>query len=132
MPMWRLEPSEENQVAELQTWIKGSDKLTRKELFAHSSFLSNSTNRPEVDLNNVSGFEVTSDSNSWSLERLDSRPGGPWISWTYPVSMTDDERNRINDLIDIEMYSSLEQQGWIFEKTEYWFYGPLILTEVKQ
>ena len=132
MPIWRLEPGEENRVTELQSWIKGSEKLTRKELFAHSSFLSDSPEKPNIDLDNPNGFEVTSNVANWSMEGLDSRPNGPWITWVFPASMTNEEKNRISGLIDIEMYSALEQDGWIFEKTEYWFYGPLVLTEVRQ
>jgi hypothetical protein len=132
MPVWKIEPKEQNKVAELQSWVKDNVTLTRKELFAYSSFLSDSVETPLIDLFNATGIEITTGTNyNWNLDRLDSRAGGPWVTWIFPDSATQEEKNRIVDLIDVGMYTALEQDGWVFSKTEYWLYGPLQITEVR-
>jgi hypothetical protein len=132
MPVWKIEPKEQNKVAELQFWTKDSTMLTRKELFAYSSFQSDSVEIPLIDLTNDNGIEITAGTNyNWNIDRLDSRAGGPWVTWIFPDSTTQEEKNRISDLIDIGMYTALEQDGWVFSKTEYWLYGPLQITEVR-
>lgn len=132
MPVWKIEPREQNQVAELQHWGKDDKMLTRKELFAYSSFLSDSTEFPLVDLNNSNGTEMTAGTNyNWSIDRLDSRSGGPWITWIFPDTMIQEEKNRISELVDVGMFTALEQDGWVFSKTEYWLYGPLQIIEVR-
>jgi hypothetical protein len=132
MPVWKIEPKEQNKVAELQFWTKDNATLSRKELFAYSSFLSDSPVIPLINLVNPSGIEITTGTDySWNIERLDSRSGGPWVTWVFPDYTTQEERNRISDLIDVGMYTALEQDGWVFSKTEYWLYGPLQITEVR-
>jgi hypothetical protein len=132
MPVWKIEPKEQNKVAELQTWAKDNTTLTRKELFAYSSFLSDSVETPAVDLFNATGIEITAGTSyNWNLERLDARAGGPWVTWIFPDTMIQEEKSRIVDLVDVGMYAALEQDGWVFDKTEYWLYGPLQITEVR-
>jgi hypothetical protein len=132
MPVWKIEPREQNQVTELQHWTKDNETLTRKELFAYSSFLSDSVEFPSVDLFNTNGTEITAGTEySWSIDRLDSRSGGPWVTWIFPDSMIQEEKNRISELVDVGMFTALEQDGWVFSKTEYWLYGPLQITEVR-
>ena len=92
MPIWKLEPKKQNNVVELQFWTRGSDTLSKKELFANASFLSDFPTRPVIDTNNPTGYHATASEYNWNLERLDARPGGPWISWTFPLSISDIEK----------------------------------------
>lgn len=133
MPVWKIEPREQNKVAELQSWIKNDQTLIRKELFAYSSFLSDSDEMPVLDtVVNTNGVEITAGTDyNWNIDRLDSRSGGPWVTWIFPDSVAQEEKDRITQLIDVGMYTALEQDGWVFDKTEYWLYGPLQITEVR-
>lgn len=130
--IWRIEPKESNRVTEIQTWYKGYSKLVRKQQFAYCSFLSDNPEEPAMNLANPTGVELTKGTPyNWNLERLNERPGGPWVTWEFPVDMSKEEQDRISQLIDINMYQGLESNGWVYDGSEYWVYGILNLTKVR-
>ncbi len=132
MSIWRIEPKDQNKVTELQTWYKGYNKLTRKQQFAYCSFLSDNPEEPAMNLNNPQGVELTQGTPyNWSLEQLTERSGGPWVTWEFPPEMSNEEQDRITQLIDLNMYQGLENDGWTYSAAEYWVYGALILTKVR-
>lgn len=105
--------------------------LIRKEDFSYAIFETVSDTPPAVDLENPRGLEVTKGTpDRWDLVSLDPREGGPWVSWIFPDTMDAEERNRITGLLDVGMYTALEQDGWLQDKVEYWFQGPLTLKEI--
>jgi hypothetical protein len=132
MSIWRVEPQNPNKVTEIQNWYKGYSKLVRRQQFAYCSFLSDSPEEPNLPSNVPGGIELTKGTPyNWNLERLDEREGGPWVTWEFPADMSSEEQERITKLIDLDMYTNLEQDGWTHESAEYWVSGPLIITRIR-
>jgi hypothetical protein len=128
MNRWVLEPQFKNKVFEIQYWNKGSTTISRKENFEHSKFICINDTRPAIDFNNPTGLEVTRGTDySWSLLELTVRDGGPWSTWTFPDHLSQTDRDSITALVGIDLYHVLEAEGWAFDRSEYWFHGPLTI-----
>ena len=131
MTIWRLTPQVKNKVSELQIWAKDDQIISRKELFAFAAFECQSDERPEIDLVNASDIELINGTPyAWSLTQLESRLDGPWVSWIFPDTMSAEERAEIQSKLDIGMYTTLEDRGWLHNRIEYWVSGPLALVEI--
>lgn len=131
MSVWQLSPQGENKVFEYQFWSKNGSVLIRKENFAYAMFEHVSDTAPTVNLENPRGLEVTKGTTDrWDLMALDPRDSGPWVSWIFPDTMDASERDRITELLDIGLFVALEQDGWVQDRVEYWFQGPLTLKEI--
>jgi len=50
---------------------------------------------------------------------------GCWEDTDWPENMDDDERERLEELIEEEGFYALEDEGWIQNDTEMWIWGPI-------
>lgn len=133
MPIWKVKPQIENSVHEKQIWTKDSVRIVRKEIFSWAAFECESQEQPNIDLVNSNGIELTTSADyNWDLIELEKRPGGPWVSWEFPDDMSEGERYRVTYMLDSGSFIALEIDGWERESIEYWFYGPLTLTEIRK
>ena len=66
---------------------------------------------------------------SIELEMLDD---GWYSDVIWPDDMSDEERQRLEELYDEEGYSGWEEDGWINYETECWAYGPLNIEKLEK
>ena len=75
-----------------------------------------------VDLNSCFGANV----DSTELQSLDD---GCWREIEWPEDMPEDERERLEALVDEEgTYALEDEEGWILDETEVWVWGPIEIT----
>ncbi len=82
------------------------------------------TSGPDIDLANPDGLEVFATDYDFELDSLDD---GWYGDVEYPEDMSDEERERLEELWDEDGYDGWESEGWTNDDTETWFYGPLSL-----
>lgn len=130
MAIWKLYPQNENQVDHIEKFFRDDQLIERKENFAFASFICESEQRPEIDLVNDNGIEVTKNENcNWDLVELHKRDGGPWVSWTFSDNMDQSARAEIQEMFDSGSYNILIVAGWQRYDNQIWFRGPLVLEE---
>jgi hypothetical protein len=132
MSSWQLSPQYKNKVVEYQHWSRNNVVITRKESFSQGAANCGSHQQPAIDMINPDGLELAYHADyNWEIVELISRDGGPWTTWLFPDVVTDVEKNRLTQLLDLDLYTALENDGWALDLTEYWFYGPLEVKEIK-
>ena len=132
MSSWQLLPQYKNKVIEYQHWSRNGVVIVRKEGFSTATFECVADSMPVIDMINRDGVELAHSTDyKWDLIELVSRDGGPWVSWLFPDSVTEEEKDRLTQLLDIGLYTALEEDGWVLDRTEYWFFGPLTIKEIK-
>lgn len=87
------------------------------------TFYCESDEMPDVDLANPDGYELYG--YDWELDSLDD---GCWVEWNWPADMTEEQQDEIMDAWNEDFSDGLENLGWSNDDTEYWFYGPLLMT----
>jgi len=132
MRTWKILPQYKNKVVEYQHWSRDNVVITRKESFSLASANCDSPQQPVIDMINPDGLELAHHADyQWEIVELISRDGGPWTTWLFPDVVADAERDRLTQLIGLDLYTALESDGWALDRTEYWFYGPLEIKEIK-
>lgn len=129
MATWKLSTVEKKNAVEKQFWTKAGVIITREEGYRWGTFYCESDEQPDVDLDNEDGYYLTNSEYDWELDSLDD---GCWVEWDFPEDMNEEEQERILTLCEEDFIEGLEGDGWINDDTEYWFYGPLELEEVKE
>jgi hypothetical protein len=86
-----------------------------------------------MNLANIDGVELTKGTEySWSLLSLVPKSTGSIANWSFPSQVDNNEQTKIKNLVGIDIYKSLEESGWIFDRSEYWFHDLLILEEIEE
>lgn len=124
MATWTLSTAQKKSAIERQIWYKNGVIMHREEGYRWGTFYCESDTKPEIDLSNPGGFELSYDEYDWELDHLSD---GCWADWEFPEDMSEEEQERIQALWDEDSYQALEDDGWTLQDTEYEFYGPLIL-----
>lgn len=86
---------------------------------------------PDYDVKNEEGAEIYGyyPDEVEELE-LDSTYDGCWMDVEWPEDMPEEERDRLQELIDEEGYfSALEDEGWSQTECEMWLHGPLVIED---
>ena len=56
--------------------------------------------------------------------------GGCWGGPEWPEDMPEEERERLQEVLDEEGSWALEEtEGWYLSETEVWVWGPLVVTD---
>ncbi|WP_353482103.1 hypothetical protein [Haliscomenobacter sp.] len=121
MTVWRLSTHYKKSAVEKQLWYKDGVTISKEEGYRWGTFYCESDEMPDVDLANPDGYELYG--YDWELYSLDD---GCWSDWTFPEDMSSAEREQIEAAWDFS--DGLENLGWSNDDTEYWFHGPLIMT----
>lgn len=124
MTVWMLSPTEKKNIEEKSIWTKGDLTICRIEWYRWGTWKSDTTEKPDIDLDNPDGYEVYGSDYDWEL--IDMYDGVA-AEWEFPDDMDDDERTRIEAIYDEDGYSGLEDDGWDNVDTEIFIYGPLEL-----
>lgn len=126
MATWKISNYHKKNAVERQIWIKDGMTLVYEEGFRWGTWTCESDEKPDVDLNNPDGYDVMFTDYDWELDMLDD---GCWGDIQWPDDMPEDERDRLQELIDEHgIYEALESmEGWVNDETENWIYGPIQL-----
>jgi hypothetical protein len=124
MATWTLSTAHKKSAVERQIWVKDDLTIVREDGYRWGNFYCESETRPDVDLSNPDGYELSYSEYEWELSDLSD---GCWADWEWPDDMPEDERERIETLWSEEWYEGMEGDGWELSETEYIFYGPLTL-----
>jgi hypothetical protein len=88
---------------------------------------------PDMNLENIDGIELTKGTEySWSLLTLVPKASGSVATWLFPSQVNSEEQIKIKNLIGIDIYKSLEESEWVFDRSEYWFNDLLKIEEIKE
>ncbi len=126
MATWVLTTAEKKNVEEIEIWTKDGNTIKRSTGFRWGKVYCESDEKPEIDLENPDGISVFDCGYDFELDSLDD---GCWEEVAYPEDMSEEERERMNELWDEESYDGWEGEGWCQDDSETWFYGPLSLEE---
>jgi hypothetical protein len=63
---------------------------------------------------------------------LDSLDDGCWEDVEYPEDMSEEERERLDELWNDEPHEGWENEGWSLDDAELWFTGPIKLEKVEE
>ena len=124
MATWTLSTAHKKSAIERQIWCKNDIIMCREEGYRWGTFYCESDTRPDIDLSNPGGFDLSYSEYDWELDNLSD---GCWADWEFPDDMSVEEQERIQTLWEENWYEGLEEDGWTLQDTEYEFYGPLIL-----
>ena len=129
MTTWKLSTASKKNAVEKQYWYKEGVNIVREEGYRWGTFYCESDERPDIDLENDEGYNLTNSEYDWELDSLDD---GCWVEWDFPEDMDEEEQERIIALCEEDFIEGLEGDGWINDDTEYLFLGPLELEEITE
>ena len=126
MATWVLKTLDKKSVEETEFWTKDGKTIKRITGFRWGTVYCESDERPDIDLSNPDGLEVFATDYDFELDNLDD---GWYGDVEYPEDMSDEERERMDELWNEDSYDGWEGDGWTNDDTETWFYGPLSLEQ---
>lgn len=138
MANWKVSPYYKKSCEEHEHYTKDGMTIIRQTGYRGADFFveTSDDNPPEFEFDFVPGGDGSKDSinmydcygsNIENVE-LDSMWDGCWEEIVYPDEMDDEERERLEALIEEEgdIYDVLEnQEGWSQSETQAWIWGPI-------
>jgi hypothetical protein len=142
MANWKVSPYYKKSCEEHEHYTKDGMTIIRKTGYRGASFFVETSDdeTPDFEFTFVPGGDGNQDSidmyncigsNIENVE-LDSMWDGCWEDIEWPDDMDEDERDRIQSLIDEsgDIYDVLEnQEGWSQSDTEAWIWGPILIED---
>lgn len=130
MTIWKLSPQYKKSAVEKMFFYKDGKCITIEQGFRWATFSVESDERPLTDeeLKNEDGYELGCIDNDESWE-MNDMSDGCWCD----IEIGNDKTTS-TDLEEFEAawqedwYSGVEELGWSNDDTEYYYYGPLSLT----
>jgi hypothetical protein len=126
MATWILKTLHKKSAVEKQFWYKDDKVIIREEGYRWGEFYCESSEQPEIDLENPDSYNLSESDYDWELTSLDD---GCWADWTFPEDMTEEEQAEIEAAWEEDYFEGMEELGWTNDDTEYLLAGPLELTE---
>jgi hypothetical protein len=129
MATWTLSPQYKKSAVERQYWSKDGKVIIREEGFRWATFYVESDERPlsDQELQNPDGYELGSIDNDESWE-LDNMTDGCWADSEAGRNCTEQDLEEFDEAWEEDSFEGVEALGWYNDETEYWYYGPLELT----
>ncbi len=130
MATWKLSPLYKKSAVEKQFWYKEGKVIIREEGYRWGTFYVESDTRPltNAELKNDDGYQLGCIDNDecWELDNLDD---GCWADSTAGNdNTTDEDIEEFEEAWEEDFFEGAEALGWSNDDTEYWYYGPLELT----
>ena len=129
MATWKLSPQYKKSAVERQFWYKDDKVIIREEGYRWGTFSVESDERPlsDIELKNEDGYELSCIDNDecWELWDLTD---GCWADSEAGRNCTEEDLEEFNTAWDEDTYEAVEALGWMQDDTEYYYYGPLELT----
>ena len=127
MAVWQISNYYKKEAVERQFWTKNDLTIIKSEGFRWGTWECESDEKPDIDLNNPDGYELMFTEYDWDMVMIDD---GCWLEWNWPEGMSDEERERIEQLWEEDWFEGLESDGWTNDETEHWIYGPIKLVNM--
>lgn len=129
MATWSLSPEYKKNAVEKMFFYKEGKVITMEQGYRWATFKVESDTRPLTteELKNEDGYELASIDNDESWEMWDMMDGC-WMDVEGGAGVTDEELEAFNNAWEEEFYEGVEALGWSQDDTEYYYYGPLKLT----
>lgn len=124
MATWTISNVDKKNAVELQFWQKDGVVIEKAEGFRWGTWYCECDEKPDIDLSNPDGYNLSYTDYDWEMDMMSD---GCWLEWTFPDTMSEDEREQIESAWNEDTYEGLESLGWINDDTEYWIHGPLHL-----
>ena len=126
MPKWIITNIEKKSVCEIKTWIKANQIIELVEFYRFGEWTCESNTKPEIDLINEDGYEVTDSEYQWEMDCMSDGQG---YEWEFPEDMDEEEQKTIEEAWVEKSYEGLEALGWEEQPVSQWLYGPISLEE---
>lgn len=124
MARWQISNYYKKNVVDRQFWHNDDREFVRDEGYRWGTWECESEERPDIDLDNPDGYELTATEYDWDLvDMLD----GSWSEWTYDTSFDQEEKDQLEAAWDELGYEGLENLDYMMNESEQWIYGPILL-----
>ena len=124
MATWKLSNQHKKSAIERQFWRRDDKVIIREEGFRWGTWYCESDEKPEIDLKNPDGFEVSWGDYEWELDSMDD---GCWADTEAGRNCTAEDLEAFNEAWEEDYYDGVEALGWIWDDTEFHIIGPLRL-----
>ncbi len=142
MTIWKVSPANKKSIEEHELWEKDGTAIRRitgwrsgtwivttsddqEPQFERTSVPFGSPDADSVDMN------CACDNNIEEVEMEET-----WDGWygdvVWPDDMSDEERERLENLWEEDSYSSWEEDGWVQTDTEMWVWGDLDIEKIEE
>lgn len=129
MATWKLSPQYKKSAVERQFWYNDGKVIIREEGFRWATFVVDSDAPPlnDDDLKNEDGYELSCIDNDECWEMVDMIDGC-WSDTEAGRNCTEEDLAAFEEAWEENYYEGVEALGWSQGDTEYFYYGPLELT----
>ena len=124
MARWQITNYHKKNAVERQFWHQDGREFIKEEGYRWGIWECESDERPDIDLDNPDGYELTVTDYDWEMQEMTD---GCWVDWTFKEGFDEEEQEQIQALWDEEYFEGLEEAGWYNEETEHWIFGPITL-----
>lgn len=108
MARWQISNYHKKNVVDRQFWHNDGREFVRDEGYRWGTWECDSEQRPDIDLDNPDGYEVTVTDYDWDLvDMLD----GSWSEWTFDITFDQEEQAELEAAWDDLGYEGLENLG---------------------
>jgi hypothetical protein len=129
MAIWKLSPQHKKSAVETMFFYNGSKTIVVEQGWRWGTFTVESDDRPLTDLElaNEDGYELGCIDNdeSWELYEMTD---GCWLDIDAGRDATEEDVAAFEQAWEDDGYDGVEALGWSNDDTEYWYHGPLELT----
>jgi len=131
MATWNLSPQHKKSAVEMMFFYKGGKRILIEQGFRWANFKITSDVRPLTDeeLKNEDEYDLgvcIDNDESWEMWDMTD---GCWLDIRkHSDDVTDEELEAFEEAWEEDSYEGVEALGWSNDDTEYYFYGPLELT----
>jgi hypothetical protein len=129
MATWKLSPQHKKSAVEKMFFYNGSKAIVVEQGWRWGTFTVESDERPLTDLElvNEDGYELGCIDNDESWE-LCEMTDGCWLDIDALRDATEEDVTAFEQAWEEDSYDGVEALGWSNDDTEYYYYGPLELT----
>ena len=129
MATWKLSPQHKKSAVEQMFFYNDGKVIIVEQGWRWGTFTVESDERPLTDLElvNAEGYELGCIDNdeSWELSEMTD---GCWLDVTAGRNATEEDVAAFEQAWEEDGYDGVEELGWSNDDTEYYYYGPLELT----
>ena len=129
MAIWKLSPQNKKSAVEQMFFYNDGKVIIVEQGWRWGTFTVESDERPLTDLElvNAEGYELGCIDNdeSWELSEMTD---GCWLDVTAGRNATEQDVAAFEQAWEEDGYDGVEELGWSNDDTEYYYYGPLELT----
>jgi len=131
MTLWQVSTKQKKCVFEHELFQKDDWVIRRISGFRWGTILitTEDDNPPVFEQTDGPGADAVDMYNTDYDYELDSLDDGWYEDFIFPDDMSEEERERLEQLWEDDYYAGWEEDGWDHYDTECWFHGPLEITK---